>query len=403
MQRYGAEVAGGAEALCRATARALAAGGDQVEVYTTTARDYLHWRPHYPAGQSDDDGVRVHRFDALPADPQRSSDLLRSLTLGDRPPHIERAWARAQGPLAPGLIAALATARARHEAVALWTYLYATTQMAMPLVADRSVLVPLAHDEPMFGFPLTRGLVRMAAGFAFLTPEERRLVDDLHGLGDRPQAIVGAGIDDPIAPDPAALRRAHPDLPERFALYIGRIDPAKGLHALIEAHAAYRRSGGRLGLVLAGRAAGEMALPEWVHTTGFVDDSIRSGLLDACEVVVLPSPHESLSLVALEAWRAARPTLANAASEVLAGQSARSGAGLLYHDAATYTRQLRRLDADPALRRALAASGSAWVADQTWPACARRWRGLLARVRRPLVPAPATTDPDTAAAHNRGR
>ena len=46
VQRYGEEVAGGAEALCRATARALAERGDAVDVYTTTARDYLLWEPH---------------------------------------------------------------------------------------------------------------------------------------------------------------------------------------------------------------------------------------------------------------------------------------------------------------------------------------------------------------------
>jgi glycosyltransferase involved in cell wall biosynthesis len=121
-------------------------------------------------------------------------------------------------------------------------------------------------------------------------------------------------------------------------------------------------------------------------TTGFVDDATRSGLLDACDAVVLPSAHESLSLVALEAWRARRPTLANAASEVLAGQTARSGGGLLYTDAATYGRQLTRLDSNAALRDDLGAAGAAWTADHGWDACVRRWRALLAQVRRPLSP-----------------
>lgn len=102
---------------------------------------------------------------------------------------------------------------------------------------------------------------------------------------------------------------------------------------------------------------------------------------------MLPSPHESLSLVALEAWRAGRPTLATGRSDVLAGQTARSGGGLLYLDGPTYARQLTRLAADPALRARLAAAGEGWVADHSWDACARRWRGLLARVRRPLDPA----------------
>lgn len=382
-------MAGGAESLCRSTARALAAAGDDVHVYTTTARDYLTWQPHYAAGTTVDDGVTVHRFAARHPDPARSAELLRALSLGRGGDRAEHEWARAQGPVAPGMLRALAGAHRHHEAVALWTYLYGTTQLAMPLVAERSVLVPLAHDEPMFRFALTRGVVKMAAGLAFLTPEERRLVDQMHGIGRRPQAIVGAGLDPaPTMADgaaPADLRRRLPALPRRFVLYLGRVDPAKGIDALVRAHEAYRRHGGAYGLVLAGRPTGAMHLPDWVATTGFVDDATRAQLLDAAEVVVLPSPHESLSLVALEAWRAGRPTLANGRSDVLAGQSARSGGGFLYLDALDYRRQLARLSSDGELRAMLGRRGATWVGDgQGWDACVRRWRGLLAQVRRPL-------------------
>jgi len=384
VQRYGEEVAGGAEGLCRATAHALAARGDEVVVYTTTARDYLTWASHYPAGTEHDGDVVVHRFDADRPDPARNAALGRELALGRGDDATERAWARAQGPVAPGMLRALAGARRRHEALALWTYLYATTQLAMPYAPERSVLVPLAHDEPMLRFGLTRGLFALAGGLAFMTPEERRLVDDLHGVGDRPEEVVGAGID-PAPPGEAATTRAALGLPPRFALYLGRLDPAKGLDALVRAHTRYRAAGGPLGLVLAGRPTVEMALPDWVVTTGFVDTPTRAGLLAASEVVVLPSPHESLSLVALEAWSAGRPTLATARSEVLAGQTARSGGGLLYTGATTYARQLSRLAADPALREMLGATGAAWTAQHTWDACARRWRSLLARVRAPLT------------------
>src|SRR5262245_60760652 len=115
VQRYGQEVAGGAEALCRATARALALRGHEVEVYTTTARDYLTWAPHYPAGTEDDGPVVVHRFTADRPDPARSAELTRSLSLGGGDAATEAAWARAQGPVAPAMLAALARDRGRHE------------------------------------------------------------------------------------------------------------------------------------------------------------------------------------------------------------------------------------------------------------------------------------------------
>ncbi len=382
VQRYGAEVAGGAEALCRSTARALAERGDEVTVLTTTARDYLTWEPHYAQGTERDGAVSVRRFAADPPDPHRSAELVRRLALGAGDDGDEAAWALAQGPVAPGLLRALGDGAGRADAVVLFTYLYATTQLAMPLVADRAVLVPLAHDEPMLRFGLTRGLVRSAAGLAFMTPEERRLVDDLHGLGDGPEAVVGAGLDPAPAGD-GRRARAGRTLPVRFALYLGRVDVAKGVDALVRAHDAYRRNGGSLGLVLAGRPAGDPRLPDWVVTTGFVDEGTRADLLDACEAVALPSPHESLSLVALEAWRAGRPTLATMRSEVLAGQTARSGGGLLYGDALSYARQLARLASDPALREVLGRTGAAWAAEQTWDACAGRWRALLERVANP--------------------
>ena len=389
VQRYGAEVAGGAEALCRDTARALVRAGEDVTVYTTTARDYLSWAPHYSAGSFEDDGVVVRRFHVDPPDPARSATLVRQLGLDPGDPALEAEWAKAQGPISRDMLSALSEVGDRplsstqrekaYDAVACWTYLYATSQLAMPLVRDRAILVPLAHEEPMLRFTLTRGVIRMARALAFMTPEERRLVEDTVEVGDTPGVVVGAGLDP--APDGDGTRaRRECTLPARFALYLGRVDAAKGVDALIRAHADYRAAGGELGLVLAGREAPGMRIPDWVTTTGFISDQQRADLLAAAEVVVLPSPYESLSLVALEAWRAGRPTLGLARANVVAGQTARSGGGLLYTGPETYAHQLTRLAANPVEREAMGASGRAFAAECTWDACVARWREVIAAV-----------------------
>src|SRR5206468_2008988 len=55
---FGRDIAGGAEAECRATARALQARGVPVEILTTCVRDHAsEWVDHHPAGTTDEDAL----------------------------------------------------------------------------------------------------------------------------------------------------------------------------------------------------------------------------------------------------------------------------------------------------------------------------------------------------------
>ena len=99
-------------------------------------------------------------------------------------------------------------------------------------------------------------------------------------------------------------------------------------------------------------APGGLRLPGWVVTTGFVDAQARADLLDAAEVVALPSPHESLSLVALEAWRARTAD---------AGERALRGA----------RRPDRALGRRPALRRRPPPTPASSPGSRPTPSCGR--------------------------------
>ena len=253
-----------------------------------------------------------------------------------------------------------------------------------------AVLVPLAHDEPMLRFGLSRGLVRSAAGLAFMTPEERRLVDDLHGLGRRPEAVVGAGLD-PAPRGDGARARAGRALPRALRPLPGPRRPGEGAR---RARARPRRLPPQRGL--AGPRAGRPARRWTSAAAGLGPDHRLRGRGDARRPArrvrgwwCCPRPTRASRWSPWRRGRPGRPTLATARSEVLAGQTARSGGGLLYVRRPQLLAPARRASPRiPSLREMLGTRGARFAAEWTWDACAGRWRALLAQVARPSGPGP---------------
>jgi len=193
--RYGAEVGGGAETLARLYAHRLAASAD-VTVLTTCALEYRTWADHFPAGETVDGPVRVLRFPVPEPRDGAAFDGLSARLFGGRAggPEAEREWMRAQGPNSPALLEHLSREGARYDAVLFIPYLYATTVDGLPLVAERSVLVPALHDEPPLALGIFEPVVAAARRVVFSTPEEAALAADRFGVGDDRGGVVGVGL-----------------------------------------------------------------------------------------------------------------------------------------------------------------------------------------------------------------
>jgi glycosyltransferase involved in cell wall biosynthesis len=93
---------------------------------------------------------------------------------------------------------------------------------------------------------------------------------------------------------------------------------------------------------------------------GFVDEQEKWDALAACDWLVMPSPHESLSMVLLEAWSVGRPAHVNGECDVLRSQCEQANAGLWYDDYEGWTAILKSVGAPE--KDALGQQGASFVA-----------------------------------------
>lgn len=375
--RYGRDVVGGAERLARDYATRLAAS-NTVTVLTTCARDYITWRDHFAPGESVEDGVRVLRFSVPEPRDTVVFDAINARVMGARvdAPDEER-WMDAQGPNAPGLVAHLRDSGHEYDVVIFVPYLYATTVRGLPLVAKRSVLIPALHDEPPLRLAIFQRVIEGAQALVFSTPEEQALAVRRFQLPDDAGAIVGVGVD-PVVPSPETSAVGD-DRP--YVVCVGRIDPSKGSDRLIDFHRAYRaRVTGGVDLVMIGPSAMPVPREPWLRAEGVVSEARKHEVIAGAAALVCPSPYESLSLVLLEAWSHGVPTLSFSASDVLVGQSRRSGAGLWYESEGEYGEAVALLARNPAVGRSLGYAGRRYVQALDWPSVIGRLRLVLTRV-----------------------
>jgi len=384
VQRYGEEIVGGAETLARAVTERLAERMD-VEVATTTALDYWTWANHYPPGDALVRGVPVHRF---PTVRERSRDFQafsRRVLLESHALAAERKWIGDQGPDAPGLHEWLLREGTRFDVALFFGYLYAPTALGLPLLPDRAVLMPAAHDEPAIRLASYRALFHLPRAFSFSTEEERDLVHRLFPLTARvPHDVIGVGIDGPPAPTDPARFRSRFGASKPFVLYFGRLSTAKGTDELV-AHWQSLKARGAVGdweLVLAGKAEVDIPKGADIRYVGYVDDQTKWDMLAACEALVMPSRLESLSIVVLEAWLCGKPVIVHAACAPVVGQLRRASGGLAYDGEAELGEALAMLAADAGLRERLGASGKGYVESRyRWPVIVDKYLDLFAEIR----------------------
>ena len=216
---------------------------------------------------------------------------------------------------------------------------------------------------------------RLAARARIVVADSAATRDDLLAAGwpiaaDRLR-VVAPGTDG--LAQPAA---AHPAVP--YLLFVGALEPRKGIDVLAAAHRAARARGLTAELLVAGagRLAGQLAGLDGVRLLGPVDDARLAELYAGATALVLPSWLEGFGLPPLEAALYGVPSVL---SDLPVFRETLGAAALFVPpgDSAALADALLRIGADDALRARLGAEARTAAQRLTWEQAAAGMHAAL--------------------------
>ncbi len=155
--------------------------------------------------------------------------------------------------------------------------------------------------------------------------DSQATADDLqkyYGTSPTKIRVVYPGVDQPIVGDIEAIRQKY-NLPERYFLFIGTLQPRKNIARLVQAYKLWRKQhpSDSTALVLAG-GQGWLYDPAWVsgvegvQLTGYIDDVDKGTLYAGAVALVFPSLYEGFGFPTLEAMSCGTPVIASNTSSL---------------------------------------------------------------------------------------
>lgn len=330
VQRYGLEINGGAEYHARLIAEKMAKN-IEVEVFTSTALDYLTWGHHYKNGKEIINGITINRFRvSRERDPEKFGKLQRKVFENEHTLDDEKEWLYEEGPYMPDLISELEKRGDEFYKYIFFSYRYYHSYEGLKKFGKKSVLVPTAEHDEVIYMRLFKDLFHMPSAIIYNSHEEKEVINKISGNRDIPGDIVGVGSEIPDKFDPASFRKKY-GINSEYILYIGRLDENKGVPELLRHFIRFSdENKSDIKLVLVGKSVIDIPEHKNIEYLGFIEDNEKFDALSGAEFLVIPSQYESLSMVTLEAWAIGVPVIANGRTDVLKGQCRRSNAGLWY-------------------------------------------------------------------------
>jgi glycosyltransferase involved in cell wall biosynthesis len=387
--RYFDGIAGGAETLMGNIATHLNARGDNVEIWSTCAKDNRTWSNEFAPGVSHVSGIPLHRFLVDSRNLDAWIPIQLALHDGQKISTDEQLTWMAESVNSCALYAHIARHAHSFDALFFGPYLFGTTFWGSMIAPEKSILIPCLHDEAYAYQDVIASMFRQVRGCLFNAEPEMELACSLYG--DIPGGVVGMGFDIPGPDQVGALEPYFSDATP-YVLYLGRKETGKNVHILIDYFVEAKAQGlipGEVKLaILGGGSFNDLHRPEVLSRSDIVDlphmsERDKQRLLRHALYLCQPSTNESFSIVIMEAWMVGTPVVVHGACPVTRHHVERSRGGLYFssvHDLAGVTTYFLG-DSDARGRHARA--GAEYVRTQySWPAVLRRFDNEVERLLR---------------------
>ncbi|MBN1267678.1 MAG: glycosyltransferase [Anaerolineales bacterium] len=242
-------------------------------------------------------------------------------------------------------------------------------------------------------------LLRQANRIVAATENESAVFESLYGVTRKDIAVIPPGVDTarfyPIPHDEAFEFAEVPD-ENQLILFVGRIEPLKGIDTLLNAMLLLRQRGltspdCRLCLIIIGgdpdegeegdspemqrllQMACEYDMDGVIRFLGKKDQDTLPYYYSAAEVVVVPSHYESFGMVALEAMACGTPVIASETGGLAyLVKNGETGFFVKAGDPAELADRLERILINNKLRETLAQNAVRYAHQFAWPAIAKQ-------------------------------
>ncbi len=260
----------------------------------------------------------------------------------------------------------------------------------------------ITEREPPFRIQAERAVVRGADRVICASEHEKQLLVQLYGARPQCTAVVPCGVDldlfRPMDKQEARRRLGLRDR-ERIILFVGRIEPLKGIDILIGAAAQLHDQEDFRLLIVGGESrphsemtrlqglADGLGIDHHVSFVGRVDHDRLPLFYNAADVCVVPSFYESFGLVAVEAMACGTPVVASRVGGLTATvRDGETGYLIPWHCAEPFAERLELLLGNDELRCALGRAAREQVQRFRWASVGE---GVI-KVYRELLEATST-------------